>query len=269
MNGIDPKLTAGPASLQRSGGGPLWRQLVEDLRRRLDSDAFSDGFPGEMALVDEYGLSRQTVRHALKVLRDEGRVVASRGRPPRQAAPAELAQRLGTLYSLHESVRSLGLDQRSVVHTLDVRADGVYAHRLGLEESTPLVYLERLRFAGDEPLAIDQVWLPHDLAAPLLEADFSTTALYERYSTLCGVTVTGGAERIQAVIPTPHERRLLKAEADTAALVIRRLGTAKGRSVEFRRTLVRGDRFELHSDFAGQDGYHLDLLRSPHPKQCR
>lgn len=44
-----------------------------------------------------------------------------------------------------------GQEQRSIVRTLDVRADGVAAARLGLEEPTPLVYLERLRLAADEP----------------------------------------------------------------------------------------------------------------------
>ena len=50
-----------------------------------------------------------------------------------------------------------------------VRADGVVAARLGLEESTPLVHLERLRLADAEPLAVDRVWLPERLAAPLLD----------------------------------------------------------------------------------------------------
>ena len=70
------------------------------------------------------------------------------------------------------------------MRTLDVRADGVAAARLGLEEPTPLVYLERLRLAADEPLAVDRVWLPERLAAALLEVDFSRTALYDRPTSL-------------------------------------------------------------------------------------
>ncbi|MBC3194275.1 GntR family transcriptional regulator [Pseudonocardia sp. C8] len=262
-------VTPGPAPLHRAPGRLLWQQLLADLRRRLDADEFTHGFPGELALVEEYGVSRHTVRQAVKVLREEGLVVGSRGRPSRQAAPAEIVQRLGALYSLNESVRAMGLEQRSVVRALDVRADGVVAAHLGLEESTPLVHLERLRLAGRDPLALDRVWLPYELAAPLLQADFSTGALYERYAELCGVVLTGGEETIQPILPTPAEHRLLGGSPSTAAFAIRRLGTAKGRPVEWRRTLVRGDRFVLRADFAGRDGYQLDLLGSPDRRDPR
>ena len=76
-------------------------------------------------------------------------MTAARGRKP-QLAPTEVEQPLGALASLFASVERRGLAQRSVVRRLDLRADGVVATRLGLEESAPLVYLERLRLAGDE-----------------------------------------------------------------------------------------------------------------------
>ncbi|RZT75445.1 GntR family transcriptional regulator [Pseudonocardia sediminis] len=256
-------------ALRREPGALLWEQLLTDLRRRLDADEFTHGFPGEHALVSDYGVSRHTVRQAVKVLREEGLVVAGRGRPSRQAEPVEIAQRLGALYSLHESVQAMGLEQRSVVRSLDTRADGVVAARLGIEESTPLIYLERLRFAGDEPLALDRVWLPHELAAPLLDADFTQGALYERYAEMCGVVLTGGEEQIQPILPTPAEHKLLGGSPTTAAFSIRRLGCAKGRPVEWRHTLVRGDRFTLTADFSRKDGYHLDLLSTADRKDPR
>ena len=66
-----------------------------------------------------------------------------------------------------------------MVRALDVRADGVIAPRLGLEESTPLVYLERLRLLDGEPLALDRVWLPASIGEPLLGVDFRRTGVYD------------------------------------------------------------------------------------------
>ncbi len=262
MAGVDSAVT-GPSHLDDRPERLLWERLLGDLRRRLAADEFRDGFPGELALVEEYGISRHTVRQSLKVLRDEGQVVGTRGRQSRRGQPEEIVQHLGALYSLNESVRSLGIEQRSEVRVLDARADGVVAARLGLEESTPLVYLERLRYADGDPLALDRVWLPHSLAAPLLNADFSSGALHQRYADLCGVELTGGHEEIQPVLPIPAERRLLGGDPTTVAFSIRRLGCAHGRPVEWRHTLVRGDRFVLRADFAFRDGYRLDLLASP------
>jgi GntR family transcriptional regulator len=249
-------VTAG--TLDRAAGRPLWEQLLGDLRRRLDQDEFRTAFPGELALVAEYGVSRHTVREAVRRLREEGIVVAGRGRTPRRAEPTEIEQPLGEIYSLFTAVEATGRAQRSVVRTLDVRADGVIAARLGLEESTPLVHLERLRLADAEPLAVDRVWLPEQLAAPLLDVDFGRTALYTEYAARCGVRVTGGHEQIRAVVPGEAERGLLGIGPDVAALAIDRLGLAGDRPVEWRHTLVRADRFSVTARFSARGGYRMD-----------
>jgi GntR family transcriptional regulator len=252
----------GPAAarpLDRRSPLPLWAQLRDDLHRRLAAGGFDDAFPGELALVAEYGVSRHTVRSALRELRADGLVVAERGRRPRLAGQATITQPLGAVYSLFSAVESAGLRQTSRVRLRDVRADGVIADRLGLEASTPLFHLERLRLAGGEPLALDRVWLPAQVAAPLLTADFTHTALYAELASRTGVRVDGGREHIQAVVPTRAEQRLLGIPAATGALAIHRLGYSAGRPVEWRHTLIRGDRFSLIAEFSPRTGYQLSL----------
>lgn len=241
----------GQRRLTRSAGSPLWAQLLSDLRTRLASGEFADDFPGELALVDEYAVSRHTVREALRHLRTEGRVTAARGRKPR-LGPVEVEQQLGALSSLFTAVERAGLQQRSIVRALDVRRDGVIATRLLLEESVPLVYLERVRLAGGEPLALDRVWLPADIATPLLTVDFTHTALYDELLTHCGLRLTGGREQVRAVLPLRGERALLHVPAGVALLAVERTGCLNGRPVEHRQTFVRGDRFAVTAQFDGR-----------------
>lgn len=241
--------------VDRTAGTPLWQQVLSNLRQRVSAGEFEQAFPGELALVEQYAVSRHTVREALRHLRAEGTVLAARGRKPR-LAPAEVEQPLGGLTSLFDAVESRGLDQRSVVRRLDVRADGVVATQLGLEESAPLVHLERLRLAGDRPLALDRTWLPADLALPLLEADFTRTALYDELVARCGVRLTGGREQVRAVLATRGERALLGLPAPAALLLVERTGFVRGRPVELRHTLVRGDRYALTAE-SGSRGYAL------------
>jgi len=232
-----------------AGAGPLWARVQADLRSRVDEGEFAAAFPGEHALTAQYGVSRHTVREALRALRAEGLVTAARGQAPRLADPARFQQSLGTLASLFTSVEQGGARQVSVVRRLDVHADGTVAARLGLEESTPLLHLERLRLAGGEPLALDRVWLPAAVAEPLLAADFTHTSLYAELVTRCGVRLTGGREQVRAVVPTTQERRLLELGPRTALLAIDRTACSAGRPLEWRRTLVRGDRFALTASF--------------------
>jgi GntR family transcriptional regulator len=245
--------------LDRSASTPLWAQLLADLTARLEAGEFVDAFPGELALRDAYGVSRHTVREALRGLRASGIVTGGRGRSPKVAPPAEIEQPLGALYSVFAAVEAAGLPQLSVVRTLDVRADAVIADRLDLEGSTPLVFLERLRLAGNEPLAVDRVWLPARSAAPLLEVDFTRTSLYGELARRCGIRLTEGQERLRAVVPTVAERRLLGIDEHTAAFAVDRLGIADGAPVEWRQSLVRGDRFAMTARFSARGGYRIDL----------
>jgi GntR family transcriptional regulator len=244
-------------TLDRTGSTPLWRQLQQELITRLADGEFADQFPGELALVEEYDVSRSTVRQALRQLRADGVIVGERGRQPRVAPVPEIHQPLGALYSLFASVEAGGLSQDSVVRVLDVRADALVAERLGLEGSTPLVYLERLRLAGGEPLAIDRVWLPASVASPLLAADFRHTSLYAELAARTGVRLDAGHEDVHANVPTPAEAAQLKCPAGTAVFAINRLGYSQGQAVEWRQTIVRGDRFALTAEFTAQFGYRL------------
>jgi GntR family transcriptional regulator len=241
--------------LDRDSSVPLWRQLQQDLLERLSEGSISGSFPGELALTQEYEVSRHTVRQALRQLRADGVVVAERGRQARVAPAPEIEQPLGALYSLFASVEAAGQVQRTTVRVLDIRADGIVAERLDLEASTPLLYLERLRYAGAEPLALDRAWLPADIARPLLDADFSHTSLYGELATRAGIRLDRGEEQIRAAIPTKAEQELLKTTG--AVFSIGRRGFGRGRPLEWRHTVVRGDRFALTAEFSARAGYRL------------
>jgi GntR family transcriptional regulator len=249
----------GARPLDRSSPVPLWAQLHEDLRRRSEAGEFADAFPPEMDLVAQYEVSRNTVREAMRRLRSDGLVVASRGRRPRLAEDTEIVQPLGALYSLFASVEASGLEQRSEVRALEVRTDADAAGHLGRPAAQPLLYLERLRLAGGEPLALDRVWVPEDLGAPLLSVDFAHTGFYDEFLDRAGIALSGGREQIRAMVPSADDCSLLGLRKHGAALAIERLGCAKGEPVEWRHTLVRGDRFSVMAEFSARGGYQLDV----------
>jgi GntR family transcriptional regulator len=229
-----------------------------DLLRRIRTGAFDIRFPGELELVEEYEVSRHTVRDALRRLRDNGVLESGRGRGTWLSRP-RIQQPLGALYSLFRSVEASGLEQRSEVRTLDARTDETVSTRLGRPPTTEFVYLERLRLADGEPLALDHAWLPRSLAGPLLEADFTDSGLYDELASLTGIRLTGGKEAIAAVMPTPSQRKLLSLPTGTVAMQVQRIGCLRDQPVEWRETLIRGDRFSVIAQWSAQEGYRMDV----------
>jgi GntR family transcriptional regulator len=241
-------------ALDRASPMPLWAQLQQDLTRRLGSGEFDQGFPGELELVETYGVSRYTVREALRRLRESRLIDSAKGRGSWVRRGGDSNPPLGSLYSLFREVDAKGIIQRSVVLSQQIVTSPVAARELGIPEDADLFHLERVRLADEQPMAHDQVWIPANIAAPLLEVDFTVSGLYDELAARCGVSLAGGRERISAVLPTENDRKLLEVPDEVACFEIRRLSTVENKPLEYRFTIVRADRYSVLADWSPQ-GY--------------
>lgn len=235
--------------LDRTSPLPLWAQLEADLRRRLDEGEFDQVFPTDLQLTEEYGVSRHTVREAVRHLNKTGLLRRERGRGT-VVDRSEFEQSLGTLYSLFQSVEATGVDQTSEVLALEVVTDSAAASHLEVADDTPLVYLERVRLAGDAPLAVDRVWLLADIAAPLLEADFSHTGLYDELERLGIGRPDSGWERLTPRLPSADDRGRLRLKKVDSVFFLERLGRCNGSPIEWRNTVIRGDRYRFVAEWS-------------------
>lgn len=62
--------------IDREGPVPPYRQIADDLRRQIEAGAIPPGrrIPSMVELEATYGVARDTLRKATKVLKDEGLV---------------------------------------------------------------------------------------------------------------------------------------------------------------------------------------------------
>lgn len=231
------RLEAGPI--------PLHHQVYLDLKAMLAAGAWREGdrLPPERELAARYGCSLITVRHALGELAREGRIERIRGRGThvlRQRIDHDFA---GTL-SFAEQMQRLGLDAQTRVVSARLETAGeAVAEALGLSLGRPMIYLERVRMAGGEPLILEQVHLSADRFPGLLDYDLEHNSLYgllaERYQT----QITRIAEAIEPVALRTREARLLNRNPRTPALLVEGTAFAQdGTPVEFARSYVAGDR---------------------------
>ncbi|PCC25026.1 hypothetical protein CIK75_11000 [Glutamicibacter sp. BW78] len=227
---------------------PLWQSVQDQLQERIGRGEFADGFPGEMALADEYEVSRSTIRSALAPLRRAGLLSAQRGR---QSSVVNVVdeQRFGPVYSLFAAVENAGMTQRSVVEIAELRRSATAAAHLGLDADADLVFISRTRYADRDVIAVDDTWLPANVAAPVLGADLSHTALYEVLRRECSITLSAGHETLHALAADAQQSRRLACPAGTAVFFIERLGLAGEQAVEWRETLIRGDRFTVTTSY--------------------
>ena len=247
---------------------PLWAQLLGVLRERLERGEYVSAFPTDVELTKEFGVSRHTVREAVRRLHDDGVVLRERGRRT-SVRPVSIEQPMGAIYSLFRSIEAQGRDQRSKVLGLaEVVAPDV-SQRLGLTARSRLVRLERLRCVDGQPLAHDTAWLPATIARPLLGVDFTHTALYDELARQAGVRPTSGSEWVHAELPTPADRALLGLPARHPVFAIQRLSLSRNRPIEWRETVVRGDAYTFVAHWKNGGGYHARLAPRSEPARSR
>lgn len=239
----------GPHLPDRTSALPLWAQVCDDLRQRVARGEFPGTFPGEIALTEQYEVSRHTIREALRVLRDEGIVRSERGRASTVEA-ASFSLKLDGLYSLFSTIGEQGVSQRSIVKRQGTTTNSTVAERLGLRANARLVVIERVRIADGTALAHDTAWLPWQLARPLLEVDFTDQGLYAALEEHCGVRVDSGSELISAQVAPTHIKGLLELPDQVAVQYIERTAFADETAVEWRETYIRGDRFTLEATWS-------------------
>jgi GntR family transcriptional regulator, nutrient-sensing system regulator len=228
-----------------TASAPKYYELRQWLRAQVDGMPPGTPVAPERTLSQRFNVSRTTVRQALHDLAVEGRIVRRQGRgtfvaPPKVTQPMELS-------SYTQAMSSQGRRPGShVVDVAEVDAEAEVAARLGLAAGAPVVRLERVRYADDEPMAVETVYLDHDRFPGIggeLRADTSLYAVLEgRY----GVVPALADETIETVLAPPAAARLLGTDAATPMLLLTRsTRDASGRPVEYVRSLYRGDRFRF------------------------
>lgn len=80
--GNTPTVAGVEIRIDKKGAEATYLQLASELRRLIDSGELKpgDALPSLYALVEETGLSHSTIQRAVKLLKEEGRLVSAPGR---------------------------------------------------------------------------------------------------------------------------------------------------------------------------------------------
>lgn len=237
---------AGPTRADRA------RQVANVLRRQVLDGAFGGGvLPDERALIAEFGVSRNTVREALGLLRDERLVERRRGVGTVVVGRA-YAHPLDGLAGLAEVLHHHGDVVNRVREARPVRPPRAVARRLGLGEQGEAVHLERLRTLDGVPLSLDSTYLLPEIGEPLLALERKVLEhrdVFHLIETVAGAPLGGAELCVQAVTADAATRAVLgMPEAGGAVLALERLTRlADGRPADLEFIHVRGDRLVLRA----------------------
>jgi DNA-binding GntR family transcriptional regulator len=238
--------SVGTIPVDRASPVPLYFQVAQHLERAIESGDLPPGtrLENEIQLAGQLGLSRPTMRRAMQYLVDRGLLVRKRGIGT-QVAQAKFKRPVELSSLWDDLVRSGQRPATRVISISQQRLTGELVHKLGLPEGAEAVVLERLRYAGDEPLARMCNYLPAGLVPGLTAEALERTGLYQLLRS-GGITLHAATQAIGARAATANEGRLL-GEPKGAPLLTMERSTYDdaGRVVEYGTHIYRASRYSF------------------------
>ncbi|RBQ19712.1 GntR family transcriptional regulator [Spongiactinospora rosea] len=222
------------------------RQVADVLRREILYGRFRQGaLPLEGVLAREFGASRNTVREALGLLREEGLVDRVPG-VGTTVAGEKYPHGLHKLLGLAETLREHG-EVTNEVRTMSVIVPpAAVAERLRLPPGEQVVYLERLRSLNGLPLSLDLTYLVREVGEPLFDADLTCNDIFVLLEGIAGQPLGMAELTLEAVNADPHTAAVLAVPRGSALLMVERLAhLADGRPVDLEFIRFRGDRLTM------------------------
>jgi GntR family transcriptional regulator len=232
----------------RNSSTPLHVQLAERLRQRIISGQYQPGdrLSPEKELVDQFGLSRVTVRNGLALLAREGWILKRQGLGTFVRNPIE--QNLTVMQTVSEVTHAKGIitDTRLLSFGLVIPPKHV-AKALGRPANQKLLCIEKLHADDVSPIALTRALLPTDVQPEAevmrLQPSIPMIVVWERR---LGVRVKGAQHHFRAEPADTETARVLDLDVGAPVLVLDRILYAEdGRSLGFLSTFYRWNRYQF------------------------
>ncbi|MDS1272151.1 GntR family transcriptional regulator [Lipingzhangella sp. LS1_29] len=238
--------------------------VAESLRARIGDGSYAEGarLPTEEVLAEEFEISRNTVRDAMKVLQNEGLVVIRHGSGTyvRNNQPiVHLAtsvhgyvdsERFQRGYAPH--MRAAGYDQ--IVETVEIALDtasGARAVRLGIDPELPIAQRQVVKRICDR-FVEGQLWqrqVSHFPATIAMNTELSIPQHIERGTREVlrelGYERTWSYDLVSARMPSPQERQSFGTPPGLPLIVQDRIAYSGEQPISDIQTVMPADRHQL------------------------
>ncbi|MFC1527561.1 GntR family transcriptional regulator [Candidatus Neomarinimicrobiota bacterium] len=224
---------------------PYYYQLQEVLENLIDQEIYKPDqkLPSENELRDLLGISRHTAQRALKHLVGRGIAYRVQGKG---TFVANKTITYSMIANLSFSAEILGLNKKvtsKVINSEEIQAHSLIKKILQTDENAKFYSIQRLRYVEDIPISIQTSYLTSKLVPGLIDKNFEEISLFKVIKEDYGLEIGKAFETLQAVKANNYEAQLLEIEEGDAVFLLERTTKLKsGETLEFVKTILRGDR---------------------------
>jgi GntR family transcriptional regulator len=227
---------------------PIYQQIRDYILQQIQSGELPPNtkLSSERNLATQLGVNRLTVNRAIKELEQAGWVHKQIGKGTYVSEPP-IHQEISVLRSFTEDMAERGQTTYSrVLHLQYTKPPQRIAERLDLPANAQTIQLERVRYANNRPVALENSFI--NAPSTLLNYDFTRASLYSTLKDDFGMKLVQAEQSFEARAATEREADHLEVATGVPVLAIHRLTyTDADCPVEVVHSVYRGDRYRFRA----------------------
>lgn len=233
---------------------PMYRQIADAIREKIGEGEYKVGeaLPTEAQLREVFSVSRVTVRQALKLLIENGELESVQGSGT-YVKSNRINYDIYQQSSFNEKWSHLNVATHSDVLSFEITLPGLaMAEHLNVAEDERIFYIKRVRFIEDNPITVEETWMPLKLF-PDLTYEVMRNSKYDYIEKQKGLVIDRSEQEIVPILPPE----------DVAGL----LGIDSSQPIIEKRTrgyLLDGTVFEYSCNFFKTTDYKFTLVAKRH-----
>ncbi len=242
---------------------PLYLQLADRLARAIQDGTYAEGkrIPSEPELMDRYGVSRVTVRLAMRQLFQEGRIIRKQGMGTfvRQKV---ISQEMDEIFGLYPSFLRRGLNPTIKILSYEfLNPDFEIRKHLELGAEDQVLRMIRQFVLGKSVLLAGQIHIPRSIAEHWSQKEAAHTNSFRLIEGNAGIAIQTSEVKITAAIAHPPLTHWLGVARGSPLLQVRRLAyTVEKRPVEYTVFSFRADSYEISARIVAGQKNGLTIL---------
>ncbi|MEW6584573.1 MAG: GntR family transcriptional regulator [Nitrospirota bacterium] len=233
--------------IDREDHQKLYHQLYEIIRKKIETGEWPVGtqIPTEEELCKAFNVSRATVRTAVLELVRQGYLKRQQGKGTFIYKNA-VSEGLNMQASLREVFLEEGTDlaPRILARTVMMPVSELDL-KLDIASDKHIIYIKRLWSVRNEPVLIQETYVPYHICPLLLEDDIEHHSLFELFEKKYGIKITKVKNFIELTILKPDEARLLnQSEGANASLLTQQFYSGET-LIMYMQSVKKADRFKI------------------------
>ncbi|MBB5172013.1 GntR family transcriptional regulator [Texcoconibacillus texcoconensis] len=226
---------------------PLYLQVIDKMKQDIEEGIYEAGerLPSEFVLSKRLGVSRATLREALRMLEDESVIIRRHGVGTFINTKPLFNAGIEQLFSVTDMIEQGNKEAGTMILSSDIQEASLKDHHLFNDDQfDDIIHIERVRTADGEPVVYCLDKMPRNYLKDL--KSFEEESIFTQLEQ-AGITIAYAHTQIEPL--GYHERisDILQCEPETSLLILKQMHyDERERPILYSKNYFRADKFKFN-----------------------